>query len=170
MKHRLFFIILLVGGYVNPTPTWAQDTNTNGQLPNEIIEQLWQLTSVTLLVYLLTSIIKTLSDNRLKRLLIEKGLAANQVKYLFGQDPRVSLLQSLRYGLLALGIGGGLWVNHFLPFGLITFGLIGIGASIGFLLYVIIAYQLIKRNPVWHDNNNSDDVTISNPPPSPLSK
>ncbi|MBA4853038.1 hypothetical protein [Emticicia sp. BO119] len=154
MKRSYFFTILLLGCSFS---VFAQDDNTNGQLPKGIIEQLWQLTAVTLLVYLLTSIVKTLSDNRLKRLLIEKGLATNQLKYLFGQDPRVGLLQSLRYGLLALGIGGGLWFNHFLPFGLITFGLIGIGASIGFLLYVLIAYQLIKQNPMWNDKKPDGD-------------
>lgn len=158
MKRPSLFTILL---FICSMPAFAQDDNTNGQLPDGIIQQLWQLTAVTLLVYLLTSIIKTLSDNRLKRLLIEKGLASHQVKHLFGQDPKVMLLQSLRYGLLALGIGSGLWLNHFLPFGLITFGLIGIGASIGFLLYVVIAYQVIKRNRMWQDIDKSDNEKLS---------
>ena len=115
---------------------------------------------VTVIFGTLVLIIKILSDNRIRKSLIESGQLDEKAKYLFlkAEKGPVDPLNSIKWGMVLVGIGLALLIGQFFSqymyFGDvegITFGLMFLFAGIAFLIY----YNLKKK-----EGNKSDETNV----------
>ncbi len=92
----------------------------------------------------LVAIVKIISDNRLRRILIERGKLDENIKFIFQNRAELNPLSSVKWGLVLIGIGLALLLGQLFPY---TFadeailGLMFLFAGIGFLVY----YALMKK-------------------------
>ena len=105
---------------------------------------------VTVIFGTLVLIIKILSDNRIRKSLIESGQLDEKAKFLYlkGERRPIDPLTSVKWGMVLVGIGLALilgqFLNQFMYFGDaegLTFGLMFLFAGIAFLIY----YNLKKK-------------------------
>lgn len=86
-------------------------------------------------------IIRTVSENRTRRLLVERGLVDEKVKHLFARNGRDNPLVSLKWGMVLIGIGLALAIGEMFPR---TFsetavmGLMVLFAGIAFIIYYVL--------------------------------
>ncbi len=91
--------------------------------------------------------IKTLTDYRLKKKLIEKGLVNSDAAELF-KDQVDSKYGSLKWGLIILFGGLGLILLHSIEYyrdSPLPFGVFAVSVSLGFLIYFAIANRMSKN-------------------------
>lgn len=94
------------------------------------------------LFYIVYLIIKTVSDNRLRQKLIDKGLVDEKVKYLFVKNSELQPMPSLKWGIVLIAIGVALFVNAMFPLlmeGPASFGFVSVLAGLAFIVYYFIA-------------------------------
>ena len=94
------------------------------------------------LFYIVYLIIKTVSDNRLRQKLIDKGLVDEKVKYLFVKNTEMQPMPSLKWGIVLISIGIALFVNSMFPLlmeGPASFGFVSVLAGLAFIVYYFIA-------------------------------
>jgi len=94
------------------------------------------------LFYIIYLIIKTLSDNRLRQKLIDKGVVDENAKYLFVKNTEMQPMPSLKWGIVLIAIGIALFVNSMFPLlmeGPASFGFVAILAGLAFIVYYFIA-------------------------------
>lgn len=106
------------------------------------------LTELLLPIGVLTTIaagigyfIKTLTDYRLKKRLIEKELVNQEVQALFKKEES-SRLASLKWGLVVFFGGIGLIIINYVDFyrdSPLPFGIFAVSLSLGFLVYFVAA-------------------------------
>lgn len=85
-------------------------------------------------------VVKVVSDNRIRRRLIESGSLDEKAKYLYLRAERraVDPLSSVKWGMVLVGIGLALLVGNLFPYDInegMTFGLMFLFAGIAFLIY-----------------------------------
>jgi len=93
-------------------------------------------------------IIKAFYDYRLQRLLIDKGMVDENIKYLFSRPLSAQPLNSLKWGLVLIGLGAALMMYALFPDEIseqTTFGCMFLFAGIGFLIYYFIAKKLVRQ-------------------------
>ncbi len=91
-------------------------------------------------------VIKVVSDNRIRRRLIESDQLDEKVKFLTFQSGRgpANPLSSVKWGMVMIGIGLALLIGQLFPYDVteeMTFGLMFLFAGIAFLIY----YNIQKR-------------------------
>lgn len=94
------------------------------------------------LFYIVYLIIKTVSDNRLRQKLIDKGLVDEKAKYLFVKNSEMQPMPSLKWGIVLIAIGIALFINSMFPLlmeGPASFGFVAILAGLAFVVYFFIA-------------------------------
>lgn len=99
---------------------------------------------VPVLAYAIYSLIKTISDNRIRRILIEKG-DLDKAPSLFQYPQETKRNSSLRLGIVSTAVGLAIVVGQFLPpeiNDMAMMGLIFLFAGIGFITY----YWMVKEN------------------------
>lgn len=91
--------------------------------------------------WMVAMIVKIVTDNRTRQKLIDKGLVDEKVKYLYARDLRENPLQSLKWGIVLVGIGIALAIGQIFPMmeGPALMGLMFIFAGIAFVIYYILA-------------------------------
>ena len=90
------------------------------------------------------AIIKILSDNRVRKVLIDKGKVDESVKYLYQNRVFNHPLSSVKWGLVLIGIGLALFIGQLMPYSVSDEAIVGLMflfAGIGFLVY----YQMAKK-------------------------
>ena len=85
-------------------------------------------------------VIKVVSDNRIRRRLIESGSLDEKAKYLYLRAERKAgdPLSSIKWGMVLVGIGLALLIGNLVPYEVnegMTFGLMFLFAGIAFLIY-----------------------------------
>lgn len=85
-------------------------------------------------------VIKVVSDNRIRRRLIESGSLDEKAKYLYlrAEKREISPLSSVKWGMVLIGIGLALLIGNLFPYDVnegMTFGLMFLFAGIAFLIY-----------------------------------
>jgi hypothetical protein len=103
----------------------------------------------------LAFIIKVISDNRIRRRLIESGNIDEQAKVLFMDQGKKesSPLQSLKWGLVLVALGLALFIGQFLPYQMEGEGTIGtmfLFSGIAFLIY-----YFVSKNEQKEENTES---------------
>lgn len=92
--------------------------------------------------YMVVLIVKYVIDNKTRRMLIEKGMVDEKVKYLFknGTQP----LSSMKWGMVLVGIGLALLIGQIFRYDIseqATIGMMFLFAGIGFIIY----YFMVKN-------------------------
>lgn len=103
---------------------------------------------VPVIFFVFYMIIKTLSDNRIKRILIEKGKLDENTKFL--QAPAASdPLNAVKWGMVLIGIGLAFLAWELLPRQITEvglYGMISLFAGVGFLVYYFMAKNRDQAN------------------------
>lgn len=100
---------------------------------------------ITAIVFVsITFVIKVISDNRIRRRLIESGKLDEQVQFLYLHPDKKesSPLQSLKWGLVLVALGLALFVGQLLPYQMEGEGTIGtmfLFSGIAFLIYYFVS-------------------------------
>lgn len=93
----------------------------------------------------LIAIVKIVSDNKIRRRLIEKDLINENVKYLYPHFQEYMLPSSLKWGIVLTGIGVAFLIGLLMPRSVadeITAASIFILAGLGLLLYYFLARRM----------------------------
>jgi len=88
-------------------------------------------------------VIKVISDNRIRRRLIESGQVDEKVKYLYFRSERWTAepLSSVKWGMVLVAIGLALLLGQVFPYDItemMTIGFMFLFAGIAFLIYYFI--------------------------------
>jgi uncharacterized membrane protein YbaN (DUF454 family) len=90
--------------------------------------------------------IKVISDNRVKRILIEKGKLDENAKILFREHELVGVSSTMKWGLVLLGLGLAVLIGEMLYFKEeFLVGLMLVFAGLALLIYYLIAQKKIKK-------------------------
>lgn len=92
-------------------------------------------------------VIKTVSDNRIRRRIIESGQIDEKIQFLYfqPQGANSSYFSSVKWGLVLIALGLALFLGQILPYRFdeeMTFGFMALFAGIAFIIY----YFLAKRH------------------------
>lgn len=95
-------------------------------------------------------VIKVISDNRIRRTLIESGKIDEQVQFLYMHSGKRenSPLQSLKWGLVLVALGLALFIGQFLPYEMQGEGTVGtmfLFSGIAFLIYYFVSKKEQKE-------------------------
>lgn len=105
------------------------------------------LVPVTLFI-VIAVIIKMMSDNRVRRLAIEKGVVNEDMKFLYYDRFEGKVPSSLKWGFVLIGIGLALFIGQLVPYGMteeITIGGMFFLAGVGLVVYYFVANRIYKR-------------------------
>ncbi|NOY61071.1 MAG: hypothetical protein GXO75_19340 [Calditrichaeota bacterium] len=96
------------------------------------------------------AIIKILSDNKTKRILIEKGMLDENVKYLYGDRYDYNVPSSLKWGMVFTAIGlaiivGRVLGNFMYDSDQITIALMFVFGGMAMILYYFIAKKMNEK-------------------------
>jgi hypothetical protein len=86
--------------------------------------------------------IKIISDNRIKKMLIERGKVDENIKFLYQSIAARDPLSSVKWGLVLIGIGLAFLLGQLFPYSVsdeAVIGLMFLFAGIGFLVYYFMA-------------------------------
>ncbi len=92
-------------------------------------------------LFTLVAIVKIVSDNKIRRRLIEKDLVNENLQYLYAQQTEYRLPSSLKWGFVLVGIGLAFIIGLFMPKSIndeVTIACMFIFAGFGFLLYYFV--------------------------------
>jgi hypothetical protein len=88
------------------------------------------------------AIVKIISDNRVKKMLIERGKVDENIKFLYQTPYWSTPLSSLKWGFVLVGIGLAFLLGQLFPYSVsdeAVIGLMFLFAGVGFLLYYFMA-------------------------------
>ena len=101
---------------------------------------------ITLMSFLFVlAIIKTISDNKVRHRLIEKGLVDEKIKYLYGPKEGNIVPSSLKWGLVLIFLGIAILVAKVFDFQEFTIGFMFLFSGAGLILYYSIVRYLAKE-------------------------
>lgn len=93
-------------------------------------------------------IVKIISDNKIRKLAIEKGMVNEDMKYLYSDRFEGKVPSSLKWGFVLLGIGLALFVGKLVPYDMteqITIGGMFFFAGAGLIIYYFVANRIYKK-------------------------
>ncbi len=105
---------------------------------------------VFIIFFSFVSIIKILSENRTRRMLINKGELNKELLPLLTSGMVSNPMQSMMWGLVLVGIGLALLLGRLLPEDIsseITLALMFLFAGVGFLIYYHLSKKQTEKNP-----------------------
>jgi membrane protein DedA with SNARE-associated domain len=96
---------------------------------------------VGIIFFALLFLVKIVSDNRIRRKLIESGAVGENAKYLYAERMQHNIPSSLKWGMVLIGIGLAFLIGQLVPdlSGEITIACMFIFAGVGLLLFYFIA-------------------------------
>ncbi|MBN1482232.1 hypothetical protein EH223_08240 [candidate division KSB1 bacterium] len=103
---------------------------------------------VTLFV-VIAYIVKVVSDNRMRRLLVEKGEINENLKYLFADRLSHAVPSSLKWGMVLIAVGLAFLFSQVLDLGwhdeTALFAMIFIFGGAALVIYYFIASRMLKK-------------------------
>jgi hypothetical protein len=94
-------------------------------------------------------IVKVISDNRVRSRLIEKGALDENVKHLYWGKRSSSHQTSLKWGLVCIGVGLGLFIGQLFPHRVndeMSIGFMFALAGVGLMIFYFIAKRSTSVN------------------------
>ncbi|UCC44470.1 MAG: hypothetical protein JSU65_00640 [Candidatus Zixiibacteriota bacterium] len=94
----------------------------------------------------IVTVIKIITDTVVRNKLIEKGMLEEAGKTAFGM-PELSVLSNVKWGIVLIAIGLGLFLTRFLPYRMGdegAWGLVLVFAGIAFLIYYGMVHNKLK--------------------------
>lgn len=92
-------------------------------------------------------IVKIISDNKIRKLAIEKGVVNEDMKYLYSDRYEGKVPASLKWGFVLIGIGLAVFIGQMVPSATeeITVGGMFLFAGLGLVIYYFIANRIYKK-------------------------
>ena len=93
-------------------------------------------------------IVKIISDNRIRRLAIEKGIVNEDMKFLYYDRFEGKVPSSLKWGFVLIGIGLAVFVGQLVPYDMteeITIGGMFFLAGVGLVVYYFVANRIYQK-------------------------
>ena len=112
------------------------------------MDKMWEMFPLIVMFVVVPIIIKMLSDNKTRRMLIEKGLVDEKVKYLFMNKPKEYVSSSLKWGMVLIAIGLAVFVGQMAPKELaeeVTIGAMFVLGGLALVIYYAIASKKINE-------------------------
>lgn len=133
-----------------PMPPLPQDMENMGSPVHNLVELSNNIIPVAIflaLFYAVVTMFKTFFDYRLKSRLIDKGVSDESLPHYFLPDkPQSGLYESLKWGLVAAGLGMGLIIANYVPVGLISVGVVVLFVAAGFITYFMIITKRFNQD------------------------
>lgn len=127
---------------IPPLPPLPQGMETISTPSQDLVQMSNNIIPVFIflaLFYAIVTMFKTFFDYRLKSRLIDKGVSDESLPHYFLPDkPQSGLYESLKWGLVAAGLGMGLIIANYVPVGLISVGVVVLFVAAGFIAYFMI--------------------------------
>ncbi|HEX9970481.1 MAG TPA: DUF6249 domain-containing protein [bacterium] len=105
--------------------------------------------AVPIVIFIVIAVIvKVLSDNRVRRLAIEKGIVNEDMKFLYSDRFEGKVPSSLKWGFVLIGIGLALFIGQMAPSSIteeITVGGMFFFAGVGLVIYYFVANRIYKK-------------------------
>ena len=101
-------------------------------------------------------VIKVISDNRTRRAAIEKGLVDENLKYLYYDKLETHLPNSLKWGIVLIALGLGLFIVRMVPSyhaNELTFGVMFLSAGVGLIIFYVIATKKVRERALNQKHN-----------------
>jgi hypothetical protein len=101
------------------------------------------------LFFVIAYIIKVISDNRVRHRLIEKGQIDDSIRNAFSENSELRNLQSLKWGMVLIGLGLALFIGQFMPYNIreeISVGGMFLFAGLALIIYYSFARKLIGES------------------------
>lgn len=95
------------------------------------------------------AIVKILSDNRTRQMLIQKGQIDENIQYLYTGMVQDHVPNSVKWGLVLIGIGMAFIIGELVPHemrGEITVGSIFLLSGLGLIFYYFLAKRWAKKS------------------------
>lgn len=95
------------------------------------------------------AMIKILSDNAVRRKLIDKGLIDENVKYLYSNRLESQAPASLKWGMVLIAVGAAILIGQFVPYSFqeeATISGMFIMAGVALIAYYFLAKRLIAKS------------------------
>ena len=93
-------------------------------------------------------IIKIISDNNIRKTLIEKGMVDENVKYLYSSFDR-GVPSALKWGMVSIAVGAAIFIGQMVPRDMrheITFSSMLIFGGAALILYYFIAKKMVQES------------------------
>ncbi len=112
-------------------------------------EELMVVLNVLIIFSAMAFVIKTISDNALRRKALEKADLNEHIKYLFDRPGGLerSPMSAVKWGLVLIGLGAAIFVGRLFPYDIyesVTIGLMMLFAGLGFVIYYFLASKALK--------------------------
>lgn len=103
---------------------------------------------VAVVFFSFVAIVKIVTENRIRRLLIDRGKLDESTKYLYASKIENEPLSAFKWGLVLIGIGVALFLGELFPSTFSEEGMVGLMflfAGIGFLIYYYMAKRQLRE-------------------------
>ena len=94
-------------------------------------------------------IVKVVSDNRIRRMLIEKGEVNENIQYLFADKLSRNVPSSLKWGMVLIAVGVAFILGQILDFGMdeetATIAMMFIFGGAALVVYYFLGSQMLKK-------------------------
>ncbi|MFQ5649674.1 MAG: DUF6249 domain-containing protein [bacterium] len=107
------------------------------------------LVVVPTIFFSIFAVIKTISDNNLRRKIVDKGMVDEHVKHLFQRQSLEYAPVSLKWGMVLIGVGASILIGQVVPYSFreeATISAMFILSGSALILYYVIAAKLAQRN------------------------
>ena len=105
--------------------------------------------AVPIVIFIVIAVIvKIISDNRIRRLAIEKGVVNEDIKFLYSDRFEGKVPSSLKWGFVLIGIGLAIFVGQMVDRSMkeeITIGGMFLFAGLGLVVYYFVANRIYKK-------------------------
>ena len=98
---------------------------------------------ILLILSILVSTFRYFLDHKLKNKMLEKEISDELVKSILQQDPQSAKHQSMKWFLVLMATGIGLFItNFYLPLGIHSVGIMAISIALAFMIYAVYLNRL----------------------------
>jgi hypothetical protein len=113
------------------------------------MDKMWEMLPLIVMLVIVPIIVKLLSENKMRRQLIEKGLVDEKIKYLFPDKPKDYVSSSLKWGMVLIAIGLAVFVGQMAPKEMVeevTIGTMLVLGGLALVIYYAVASKKVNKS------------------------
>ena len=103
---------------------------------------------VATIFFSLSSIVRTIVDNNLRKKLIDKGMLNEDVKFLYQSRQEGQISNSLKWGMVLIAVGAAVLIGQYAPYSFheeATISAMFIMAGLALIAYYVMAKQMDEK-------------------------